>query len=314
MRSLVVTLLVTTAAARPDGPGGHHHHHAHGDHGDHGDHGHHAAHHGVHGVHGAHNTVSLGTHQVGGVINVQPAHHAVHHAGHHQQQPVHHAVHHQQEPVHHAVHHQHEPVHVVHAVHSVQPVQGHFRVEAGGDGSHHSQHSAPTSNSVAVTPVETKSSGQTVADLLSSNPKFSTLLTAVKAADLLGALGEPGPFTVFAPTNTAFDKVRLERGDYDNTDNNDYCSYQVPVETLNSLLNNKEELQGLLQRHVVSGLTMLGKNFPPGTTSLSTLGGEELSVTRDKFIQLKSSAASAYIVLFDVIASNGVIHAVDTVF
>ena len=86
------------------------------------------------------------------------------------------------------------------------------------------------------------------------------------------------------------------------------------METLNSLLNNKEELQGLLQRHVVSGLTMLGKNFPPGTTSLSTLGGEELSVTRDKFIQLKSSAASAYIVLFDVIASNGVIHAVDTVF
>ena len=162
--------------------------------------------------------------------------------------------------------------------------------------------------------METKSSGQTVADLLSSNPKFSTLLTAVKAADLLGALGEPGPFTVFAPTNTAFDKVRLERGDYDNTDNNDYCSYQVPVETLNSLLNNKEELQGLLQRHVVSGLTMLGKNFPPGTTSLSTMGGEELSVTRDKFIQLKSSAASAYIVLFDVIASNGVIHAVDTVF
>merc|ERR1712038_601535 len=198
MRSLVVTLLVTTAAARPDGPGGHHHHHAHGDHGDHG---HHAAH---HGVHGAHNTVSLGTHQVGGVINVQPTHHAVHHAGHHQQQPVHHAVHHQQEPVHHAVHHQQEPVHVVHAVHSVQPVRGHFRVEAGGEGGHHTQHSAPTSNSVAVTPVETKSSGQTVADLLSSNPKFSTLLTAVKAADLLGALGEPGPFTVFAPTNTAF--------------------------------------------------------------------------------------------------------------
>ena len=102
---------------------------------------------------------------------------------------------------------------MVHAVHSVQPVQGHFRVEAGGEGGHHTQHSAPTSNSVAVTPVETKSSGQTVADLLSSNPKFSTLLTAVKAADLLGALGEPGPFTVFAPTNTAFDKVRLERGD-----------------------------------------------------------------------------------------------------
>jgi len=142
--------------------------------------------------------------------------------------------------------------------------------------------------------VETKVSGHTLADLLSTNPKFSTLLTAVKAADLLDTLRQPGPFTVFAPTNTAFDKV--------------------PVETLNSLLNNKEELKGLLLRHLVSGKRMQGKNFPPGTSSLTTMAGEELSVTRDKFIQLQSSAASAYIVLFDVIASNGVIHAVDTVF
>ena len=99
---------------------------------------------------------------------------------------------------------------MVHAVHSVQPVQGHFRVEAetGGEETHHSQHSATPSNSVPLSPVETKTSGQTVADLLSSNPKFSTLLTAVKGADLLDALRGPGPFTVFAPTNTAFDKVR----------------------------------------------------------------------------------------------------------
>ena len=85
------------------------------------------------------------------------------------------------------------------------------------------------------------------------------------------------------------------------------------MEKLNSLLNNKAELKGLLLRHLVDG-RMLGKNFPPATSSLTTLAGEELSVTRDKFIQLQSSAASAYIVLFDVIASNGVIHAVDTVF
>ena len=193
MRSFVVTLLITTATARPDGPGGHHHHHA--AHGDHGDHGHHGAH---HGAHGAHNTVSLGTHQVGGVIKVQPVHHAAHHGVHHQQ-PVHHGVHHQQQ----------EPVQVVHAVHSVQPVQGHFRVEAGGEGSHHhSQHSAAGTNSVSASPVEIKTSGQTVADLVTTNPKFSTLLTALKAADLLDTLRQPGPFTVFAPTNTAFDKVR----------------------------------------------------------------------------------------------------------
>ena len=99
---------------------------------------------------------------------------------------------------------------MVHAVHSVQPVQGHFRVEAGDEVRHHSQHSAAGSiNSVPASPVETKkTSGETLADLLSTNPKFSTLLTAVKAADLLDTLRQPGPFTVFAPTNTAFDKVR----------------------------------------------------------------------------------------------------------
>ena len=98
---------------------------------------------------------------------------------------------------------------MVHAVHSVQPVQGHFRVEAGSEDSpHHSQHSAAGTNSVSASPVETKTSGETVADLVTTNPKFSTLLTALKAADLLDTLRQPGPFTVFAPTNTAFNKVR----------------------------------------------------------------------------------------------------------
>lgn len=142
-------------------------------------------------------------------------------------------------------------------------------------------------------PVDTKTA-QTVADLLSSNPKFSTLNTAVRAADLLDTLRQPGPYTVFAPTNTAFDKV--------------------PVDQLNNLLADKEELKKVLLRHVVPTTRMQGKNFPPGTTNLQTAAGEEISVTRDKFIQLQSSAASAYIVLFDVIATNGVIHAVDTVF
>ena len=84
---------------------------------------------------------------------------------------------------------------MVHSVHSVEPVH-----------SHHSSHSS-SSNSLASTPVDTKSSGQTVADLLSTNPKFSTLLTAVQAAGLMETLRQPGQLTVFAPTNTAFDKV-----------------------------------------------------------------------------------------------------------
>merc|ERR1711913_67715 len=215
-----------------------------------------------HGVlhHGAHHAV-----------HHQPA--AVHHTVHHQQPSVHHAVHHQPATVHHAVHH-HMLHHAVHhnAVHQHQPV-------------HHNQ----------VAPVVAKVAAKTIAELVVSEPRFSTLLAAVKAADLVETLSGEGSFTVFAPTNEAFSKV--------------------PSEALAGLLANKEELKAVLLRHVVPS-TIQGKNIPPGTTALTTAGGEEISVTRDSnnLIQIQSAAGSAYVVLFDVIASNGVVHAVDSVF
>ena len=89
---------------------------------------------------------------------------------------------------------------------------------------------------------------------------------------------------------------------------------QVPADQLNALLDDKEKLKSVLLRHVITGTTMAGKNFPPGTTTIKAANGEELNITRDKFIQLQSSAGSAYIVLFDQAGSNGVVHAVDTVF
>merc|ERR1719295_1697478 len=150
-------------------------------------------------------------------------HHGVvsHSISHHQ--PVHHAVHHHQ--VHHAVHHH-------------QPVQ------------HHS-----------VVPVVTKEAPQTIAELVVSDPRFSTLLAAVKAAGLVDTLSGPGPFTVFAPTNAAFEKV--------------------PKEALSGLLENKDELTKVLLRHVVP-TAIQGKNIPPGTTELDTAGGEKIAVTRDE--------------------------------
>merc|ERR1711936_392147 len=192
-------------------------------------------------------------------------HHGAHHAVHHQPATVHHGVHSVEQPMlHHAVHHN--------AVHHQQPV-------------HHNQ----------VAPVVAKVAPKTIAELVVSEPRFSTLLAAVKAADLVDTLNGEGSFTVFAPTNEAFKKV--------------------PEEALTGLLADKEELKAVLLRHVVPS-SLQGKNIPPGTTALTTAGGEEISVTRDNnhLIQIKSTAGSAYVVLFDVIASNGVVHAVDSVF
>merc|ERR1711997_943982 len=110
-------------------------------------------------------------------------HHGAHHAVHHQSLPVHHAVHQQPATVHHAVHHQPATVHhAVHhnAVHHHQPV-------------HHNQ----------VAPVVAKVAPKTIAELVVSEPRFSTLLAAVKAADLVETLNGEGSFTVFAPTNEA---------------------------------------------------------------------------------------------------------------
>merc|ERR1712241_1003966 len=203
-------------------------------------------------------------------------HHGAHHAVHHQPATVHHAVHHQPATVHHAVHSVEQPMlhHAVHhnAVHQHQPV-------------HHHQ----------VAPVVAKVAPKTIAELVVSEPRFSTLLAAVKAADLVDTLSGEGSFTVFAPTNDAFNKV--------------------PEEALTGLLANKEELKAVLLRHVVPS-AIQGKNIPPGTTALTTAGGEKIDVTRDEknLIQIQSAAGSAYVVLFDVVASNGVVHAVDSVF
>merc|ERR1712102_148325 len=136
---------------------------------------------------------------------------------------------------------------------------------------------------------------KTIAELAIATPQLSTLLAAVKAADLVETLSGEGPFTVFAPTNDAFNKV--------------------PEEALTGLLANKEALKAVLLRHVVPS-AIQGKNIPPGTTALTTAGGEKIDVTRDEknLIQIQSAAGSAYVVLFDVVASNGVVHAVDSVF
>lgn len=89
--------------------------------------------------------------------------------------------------------------------------------------------------------------------------------------------------------------------------------FQVPVDSLNKLLEDKKALKAVLLRHVVPGTNLEGKAIPNGSTKLRTAAGEELSAKRGKFVQVTSSAGSAFVVKFDFVASNGVYHAIDQV-
>ena len=135
---------------------------------------------------------------------------------------------------------------------------------------------------------------KTIAELVVETPCFGTLLAAVQAADLVETLSGEGPFTVFAPNNAAFAKI--------------------PTETLDGLLADKEALTGVLLRHVVPGAALKALEVPEGTNSLTTAGGEDIEVTRDRYITIKSSAGEAGVIAFDIVASNGVIHMVNSVF
>merc|ERR1712037_675588 len=146
------------------------------------------------------------------------------------------------------------------------------------------------SHSRTAPPAPTKN----IAELAIATPQLSTLLAAVKAVGLVVTLAGDGPFTVFAPTNDAFAKI--------------------PEGTLNGLLADKDALTAVLLRHVVPGAALKAKEVPKGTTTLKTAGGEEIDVTRGKYITVKSSAGEAGVIAFDVLATNGVVHLVNSVF
>lgn len=131
----------------------------------------------------------------------------------------------------------------------------------------------------------------------------TTLVTAVKAAGLVETLSGEGPFTVFAPTNDAFEKL--------------------PKGTVETLLKpeNKDKLAGILTYHVVSG-KLTAKELAAmvdkmgGNAELKTVNGEPLTVKRvgDKHLAVYGPKGSgARITIADVMQSNGVIHVIDTV-
>ena len=115
--------------------------------------------------------------------------------------------------------------------------------------------------------------------------KFKTLAAALTAADLVGALQGEGPFTVFAPTDEAFEKL--------------------PAGTVEMLLKpeNKEKLQAVLKYHVVSGKIMAG----------DVLGAMEVETLQGSKAPIGLTIGGANIIKTDIECSNGVIHVIDAV-
>jgi uncharacterized surface protein with fasciclin (FAS1) repeats len=120
--------------------------------------------------------------------------------------------------------------------------------------------------------------------------RFNTLVAAIKAAGLVGALKGPGPFTVFAPTDAAFAKL--------------------PPGTLENLLKpeNKEQLRKILTYHVVAGEVM-AKDVVK-LDSAKTLEGANLTIHAGSGGVMVNNA---HVTKTDIAASNGVIHVIDTV-
>ncbi len=134
-----------------------------------------------------------------------------------------------------------------------------------------------------------KSESKDIVAVASGAGNFKTLVAAVKAAGLVETLQGTGPFTVFAPTDEAF--ARLPKG------------------TLDDLLKpeNKAKLAGILTYHVLSGKVMAAD---VKTMKAKTVNGQTLDVVAEDG---KVTVNKAKVIATDVAASNGVIHAIDTV-
>lgn len=143
----------------------------------------------------------------------------------------------------------------------------------------------------SAAPVEdSPAAAKNIVETASAAGSFTTLVAAVKAAGLVDTLSGPGSFTVFAPTDEAFKKL--------------------PAGTVESLLKpeNKSKLVAILTFHVVPG-KLMAKDVV-GSKSLKTVQGQSLTVEpHGSMVHING----AMITTADIVASNGVIHVIDTV-
>ena len=143
---------------------------------------------------------------------------------------------------------------------------------------------------------------KTIAQNAPNAKNLTTLVAAVKAAGLVDTLASKGPFTVFAPTNSAFKKL--------------------PAGTVDTLLKpeNKAKLTGVLTYHVVSGTyttkkIKAGIKKGGGALNLTTVEGAPITIkmSKGKLVVIDQSGGSSVIQTADVLQSNGVVQVVGSV-
>lgn len=151
---------------------------------------------------------------------------------------------------------------------------------------------AETEDATAITEEETTTQpSNTVITQLQQDQQFSTLTTAIDSARFTETLSGEGPFTVFAPTNQAFDQFLQETG--------------MPAE---SLLTQQSALQSILSRHVIQD-SLTADSLRNVTEPLSAMEGQVTVNNRNDTLLV----GDAQVVSVDTTAANGIIYVIDRV-
>jgi len=127
-----------------------------------------------------------------------------------------------------------------------------------------------------------------IVDIAAANPQFSTLVAAVGAAGLADTLKGDGPFTLFAPTDAAF--------------------AALPAGTVEGLLADPEALAAILTYHVVPG-AVTSDQLAGSRSDVATVNGATVHINGTNGVVVNNATVTQA----DIIASNGVIHVIDTV-
>jgi uncharacterized surface protein with fasciclin (FAS1) repeats len=143
---------------------------------------------------------------------------------------------------------------------------------------------------VLLPPADAATPTETIYQIASGNADFSTLVAALDATGLNSTLNAAGDFTVFAPTNAAFDALGAG--------------------VVTALLGDLPTLEKILLKHVVSGSVDSVTAFTLNGTEVPTVNGETIEIAIDSGV---FTVDGAQVTTFDILTTNGVIHVIDAV-